>query len=428
MAFIADSLTVKTEPGKAQGKTINDGKVNAFLGLPYAAPPVGDLRWKAPQPPAKWKANAMRQVRRALRQGRVFDDMIFQDAWPARIAVLNVYAPPTPKTKASCASCSGFTAAATRRRQLGTPSQRRFPAPQGRGPGHHQLPAGVFGFLATEEMAKEANGAAGNYGLLDMVSASNGSRPTSKIWRDPNNVTIFGESAGSAAVSTLMRLCRESLFQKAIGESGGALGEGILGQESLADHTRKDSEWVASLGVKSLQELRAMPTDKVLKPLQNGFGPDIDGRFLTESVADAYAAGRQAHVPCWQVGTPMKAASCRPGNDRRAVQGHGEWPLQRARRRVPYPLSCRYRRPGAALGCGLWSDSFIAFSTWKWIEAHRKTGESPVYRYPLRTGRSAQQISLPAPSPSIPTTSNMSLARSIRAPRDGASRRPQAER
>ena len=51
----ADSLTVKTEQGKVTGKTINDGKVKAFLGLPYAAPPVGDLRWKAPEPPAKWK-------------------------------------------------------------------------------------------------------------------------------------------------------------------------------------------------------------------------------------------------------------------------------------------------------------------------------------------------------------------------------------
>ena len=55
MPLFADSLTVKTEQGKAQGKTINDGKVRAFLGLPYAAPPVGDLRWKAPQPPANWK-------------------------------------------------------------------------------------------------------------------------------------------------------------------------------------------------------------------------------------------------------------------------------------------------------------------------------------------------------------------------------------
>ena len=81
----ADPLTVKTEQGKAHGKTINDGKVKAFLGLPYAAPPVGDLRWKAPQPPVKWKG-----VRDATRfgahcaQGHVFDDMIFQDSGAQR--------------------------------------------------------------------------------------------------------------------------------------------------------------------------------------------------------------------------------------------------------------------------------------------------------------------------------------------------------
>jgi hypothetical protein len=67
----ADSLTVKTEQGKVTGKTINDGKVKAFLGLPYAAPPVGDLRWKAPQPPAKWKGerdatNSARTARRTM--------------------------------------------------------------------------------------------------------------------------------------------------------------------------------------------------------------------------------------------------------------------------------------------------------------------------------------------------------------------------
>src|ERR1700729_1710779 len=79
-----DSLTVKTEQGKATGKTINDGKVRAFLGLPYAAPPVGDLRWKAPQPPAKWKGERdAAKFGAHCAQGRVFDDMVFQDAGPS---------------------------------------------------------------------------------------------------------------------------------------------------------------------------------------------------------------------------------------------------------------------------------------------------------------------------------------------------------
>ena len=86
---------MKTEQGKVQGKTINDGKVKAFLGMPYAAPPVGDLRWKAPEPPAKWKGTRdATNFGAHCAQGRVFDDMIFQDSGPSEDCLfLNVYAP-----------------------------------------------------------------------------------------------------------------------------------------------------------------------------------------------------------------------------------------------------------------------------------------------------------------------------------------------
>ena len=73
--------------GKIHGKTINDGKVKAFLGLPYAAPPVGDLRWKAPEPPARWKGARDATIFGArCAQGSLFKDMAFQDSGPVRIA------------------------------------------------------------------------------------------------------------------------------------------------------------------------------------------------------------------------------------------------------------------------------------------------------------------------------------------------------
>ncbi len=95
MAAYADPLTVKTDQGKVQGKTINDGKVKAFLGLPYAAPPVGDLRWKAPEPAAKWKGTRdATKFGAHCAQNHVFDDMVFQDAGPSEDCLfLNVYAP-----------------------------------------------------------------------------------------------------------------------------------------------------------------------------------------------------------------------------------------------------------------------------------------------------------------------------------------------
>src|SRR5260370_16832286 len=91
----ADALMVKTEQGKVHGKTINDGKVKAFLGLPYAAPPVGDRRWKAPEPPAKWKGERDASKYGAhCAQNHVFEDMIFQDGDGSEDCLfLNVYAP-----------------------------------------------------------------------------------------------------------------------------------------------------------------------------------------------------------------------------------------------------------------------------------------------------------------------------------------------
>jgi len=80
VAGAKDALSVKTEGGKVRGKAINGGKVHAWLGLPYAAPPIGDLRWKAPRPPAKWtgQRDAMKYAAHCV-QNHVFDDMIFQD-------------------------------------------------------------------------------------------------------------------------------------------------------------------------------------------------------------------------------------------------------------------------------------------------------------------------------------------------------------
>jgi para-nitrobenzyl esterase len=387
----ADSLTVKTEQGKAQGKTINNGKVRAFMGLPYAAPPVGDLRWKAPEPAAKWKGERDATKYGAhCAQGPVFADMIFQDNGMSEDCLfLNVYAPADSTDKSKLPVMfwihgGGYAGGGSNEpRHNGD-----FLPTKGVVLVTINYRLGVFGFLATADLAKEANGSAGNYGLLDMVAAMQWVKANIKNFGgDPDNVTIFGESAGSFAVSTLMAspLAR-GLFAKGIGESGAAFSD-VLPTETLDSREKKDGEWVAGLGVKSLAELRAMPTDKILAAVKSkpgGFPPSIDGRLLTEPVPDTYAAGKQAHVPLlagWNRDEGSFLAMRGMTAEQWKAMAAGLFKDRAAESLKLYPGDTDAQALRSAIDYG--SDAFIALSTWRWLEAHRKTGESPVYRYHL---------------------------------------------
>ncbi len=382
----AESLTVKTAQGKAQGKTINNGKVKAFLGLPYAAAPVGDLRWRAPQPPAKWKGerDASKYGARCA-QGHVYDDMIFQDSGESEDCLfLNVFAPAEAKGKSKLPVMfwihgGGYSA--------GSASEPRhngdFLPLKGVVLVTINYRLGVFGFLATADLAKEANGAAGNYGLLDMVAALQWVKANIKNFGgDPDNVTIFGESAGSFAVSTLMASpLSRGLIQKAIGESGGAVG-GRREQESLEAGEKRNQEWVDSLGVKSLAELRGVPTAQIIADVQSKkrwFPTVVDGKMLTETVADTYAAGRQAHVPLLAGWNRDEGGSGGMTPEKWKAEAAERFKERADEFLKAYPgeTDAQATRSEADFN----GDTFIAFSTWQWIEAHRKTGESPVYRY-----------------------------------------------
>ncbi len=323
-----DPLTVKTALGKVHGKTIHDGKVSAWLGLPYAAPPVGDLRWKGPQTAAKWPGTRdATNYGVHCAQNHVFDDMVFQDNGPSEDCLyLNVYAPAGSGKDAKLPVMfwihgGGFSGGGSNEpRHNGD-----FLPLKGVVLVTINYRLGVFGFLATEDIAKEAGGAAGNYGLWDMIAALQWVKSNIKgFGGDPGNVTIFGESAGSFAVSTLMASpMAQGLFHKAIGESGGAVVNNVLAYDSLAQREAKDAKFVGSLNVKSLAELRALPTQTILEAAKKpgvGFPPDVDGKVLTESVGDTYAAGRQAHIPLIAGWNADEGSFCDAGHDRRSME------------------------------------------------------------------------------------------------------------
>ena len=386
----ADPLKVKTQQGKVQGKLINEGEVRAFLGIPYAAPPVGDLRWKAPEPAAKWKGvRDARNYGARCMQGNVFEDMVFQDAGMSEDCLyLNVFTPAGAKAKSKLpvmfwihgGGYAGGSASEPRHDGDFLPTKGVVLVTI-----NYRL--GVFGFLATAELAQEAGGAAGNYGLMDMIAALGWVQQNiGRFGGDPGNVTIFGESAGSFAVSTLMASpLAQGLFAKAIGESGGAMELGAADAPTPAGREQRNQAWMATLGATTLKELRALPAGTILAAATASgaprFSPVVDGKVIVEPVAETYARGKQAHVPLlagWNrdeggpPGQPMTAEEWRAT----AARLFGD----RAQEFLAlYPDVTDEQSQRSAIDYN--GDTFIALGTWKWIEAQVKTGDAPVYRY-----------------------------------------------
>jgi len=387
-------VQVRTEAGLVEGIKSADGKVVIFKGIPFAAPPVGELRWKEPQPVAPWKG-----VRKATEfgarcmQARIFEDMVFRDAGPSEDCLhLNVWAPKT-KTDAKLPVMvwiygGGF--------QAGSASE---PRQDGEHLAHKGVlivsmnyRLGIFGFFSHPGLtAESAHHASGNYGLMDQAAALKWVHENiAAFGGDPNNVTIFGESAGSFAVSALMASpLSKGLIHAAIGESGAFFGK-TLSAKPVAESERRDAVFAESLGMKSVGQLRGVSAENILEATRSAndnyrFGPNIDGYFMPASAYAIYAKGEQAHVPLlagWnrdegsyqeffkteQISKENYAAKIR--------QVFGE-AAPEALKLFPGATDDEVKSSAALLRTA----DFIALGTWKWIEMHLQTGEAPVYRY-----------------------------------------------
>lgn len=388
----ASAQTVKTDLGLVEGQVIADGKVHAWLGIPFAAPPTGARRWQPPQPAEPWtgvrKADAFGP--RCL-QNPVFSDMIFRDRQDEDCLYLNVWAPADAAGKKLPVMFwihgGGFQAgSASEPRQDGTKLAQKGVVVVS---ANHRL--GVFGFFAHPRLTAESETkTSGNYGLLDMIAALQWVRRNiAAFGGDPDAVTIFGESAGSFAVSALMAAPpARGLFHRAIGESGAyfQLPGGPLGLKPLADAEADGVAFAKEAGADSLAALRAMPGEALLQTAaRRWFSPIVDGHVLPDTVEAIYAAGKQAQVPLlagWNADESRAAivfAKEPVTAETFTAQARARFGDRAADLLKVYPASndAEALESAAALA----GDLFIGYSTWKWIEVHRATGNAPVYRY-----------------------------------------------
>jgi para-nitrobenzyl esterase len=386
-ALAGNPLVVKTDKGKVEGKMSADGQARDFLGIPFAAPPIGPLRWKPPQPAAKWQGvrSATSFGSRCMQQEH-YSDMVFRDPGENEDCLtLNVWAP-AQKSKGKLPVMvwifgGGFAGGGTSEpRQDGEHLTRKGVLVVSM---NYRL--GIFGFLATRELAAEdPHHAAGNYGLMDQAACLQWVRRNIKAFGgDPGNVTIFGESAGSFAVSAQMASpLSKGLFVHAIGESGGAFPGTRLTFPPLEQAEKRDQDYLSTnRSDSSLAALRAASSAEILEmatrkgPDRPRFGPDIDGYFLTRSIPEVYAAGDQAHVPLIAGWNQDEGHT----SDDLQTTATKEFPARADEFLKVYHVNDQEDESRVANDFA--GDKFLVYSTWAWLEAQVKTGGSPVYRY-----------------------------------------------
>jgi para-nitrobenzyl esterase len=291
---------VALDSGLISGVAGANAAVQVFRGIPYAAPPVGNLRWREPQPAMHWDA-----VRMADQFGAMCTQPAFRGAPNAN----------PPKTSEDCLFLNVWTAASASDRrpvmvwihpggyQTGSGSTPGFDGEGLASKGvvlvtiNYRL--GVFGFFSHPELTKQSeHHASGNYALMDQVAALRWvQKNIAAFGGDPQRVTVFGDSAGSSSISNLIGSpLAKGLFQRAVGESGAWMGLSLTPARTLAEAEQAGSKIAETLHAQSLNELRAMPAEDVLKAGRAG-GPVIDGWFLPEDVGTRFAEGKQNDVP-----------------------------------------------------------------------------------------------------------------------------------
>jgi para-nitrobenzyl esterase len=393
-ARAAESLQI--EGGQIANSAPDVSGIRVFKGIPYAAPPIGELRWKAPQPVQGWEGlrGAAEWGPRCIQSSRLGDLDPLNKRMDEDCLYLNVWTPTQSLNKALPVMVwihggSNLNGAGSQPEFDGSRLSRKGVVVV-----TINYRVDVFGFLAHPELRKESGTkSSGNYGLLDQIAAlkwvKNNIR---KFGGDPSQVTIFGESAGAFNVSLLMASpLAKSLFVRAIGESGGALTPTpAFGPKPLEIGEEEGVKFVQSLGATSVAELRTKPAQQILEAaiknaITHAFGV-VDGYVVPEHPALIYAEGKQSDVPLL-VGWNGDEGSLFATRVKMPADAQSYADRMRAQFKDKADKVLELYPPGStaeaikASFTALLGDEIIAYGSWAWSERAATSGKSPVYRY-----------------------------------------------
>ena len=377
-------VPIQVEGGLVRG-TLEDG-LTVYRGIPFAAPPVGDLRWRAPQPPAKWDGvlQATKFAPGPIQGGNPpsgkSEDCLYLNVWtPAkstadRIPVLVwIYG-------------GGFGGGATSERNYSGENL----AKKGVVLVSIAYRVGQLGFLAHPELSAESpNRVSGNYGLLDMIAGLQWIQTNiAAFGGDPDKTTIFGESAGGIAVSMLCASpLAKGLFHGAISQSGGSFGPPrsttFPGEnlKRLADAERAGEEYAKSAGVSSIAELRKITADKL--PSGRGLGmswPIIDGLVIPNDQYKLYEAGKFNDTPILVGYNSDEGATFTRTREPQVYidSVHERYGPFADRLLKAYPVDPNTVSKTAR---DLARDAAFGWHTWVWARLQSKMGKSKAYYY-----------------------------------------------
>lgn len=397
--------------GVLEGDYDNKTGIQTYLGIPYAQPPVGNLRWKAPQPVERWSGTRIAKTfgPRAI-QKHMWDDMLFRSAGLSEDCLyLNVWTPAKAKEKNLPVLLYFYGGGHV----AGDGSEYRYDGESMAKEGivvvtvNYRL--NLFGYFAHPELSKEAPyKASGNYGALDQSASLQWVKDNiAAFGGDPKRITIAGESAGSMSTSLHMAspLSRGNIAG-AIGESG-ALIKPTGTPITLAEAEQIGVDFVKKTGY-TFEEFRQLSTAELfeLYNKHNTYFPIVrDGYLLPKSLPEIFEANEQAQVPLllgWN-SAEMGAGAVGPRPFTRAKFEAAV--KQRMGEDAGEALKLYAGKEGTELEqtmSDFASDTWLVYSTWKWFDLHRKHSDQPVYRYLYAKLRPANEKGVRQPAIGAP--------------------------